>query len=251
MPDGRRDAPARRREAPRRHDDGRDQHDRPRGHAQSRRAARRRSTTTASRRASARRSTTSSATASRARTCSRTATSSTSTSRRSTTASTATRRRRSTSARRAPRRATSSRSRRKSLELGIAEVKDGARLGDIGAAIQEYVEAQGCSVVRDFVGHGIGRRFHEDAAGEALRQARHGRAHQGGHDLHDRADGEPRPLRGRGRPERQVDRHAPPTARSPRSSSTRSSSRRPAARCSPSAAKPLKLSEIFATVLAV
>jgi methionyl aminopeptidase len=51
---------------------------------------------------------------------------------------------------------------RKSLELGIAQVKDGARLGDIGAAIQEYVEAQGCSVVRDFVGHGIGRRFHED-----------------------------------------------------------------------------------------
>jgi len=51
---------------------------------------------------------------------------------------------------------------RKSLELGIAEVRDGARLGDIGAAIQEYVEANGCSVVRDFVGHGIGRRFHED-----------------------------------------------------------------------------------------
>ena len=50
---------------------------------------------------------------------------------------------------------------RKALELGIAEVKDGARLGDIGAAIQEYVEAQGCSVVRDFVGHGIGRKFHE------------------------------------------------------------------------------------------
>ena len=50
---------------------------------------------------------------------------------------------------------------RRGLELGIAEVKDGARLGDIGAAIQEYVEAQGCSVVRDFVGHGIGRKFHE------------------------------------------------------------------------------------------
>ncbi len=50
---------------------------------------------------------------------------------------------------------------RTALDLGIAEVKDGARLGDIGAAIQEYVEAQGCSVVRDFVGHGIGRRFHE------------------------------------------------------------------------------------------
>jgi methionyl aminopeptidase len=51
---------------------------------------------------------------------------------------------------------------RKALEIGIAQVKEGARLGDIGAAIQEYVEAQGCSVVRDFVGHGIGRRFHED-----------------------------------------------------------------------------------------
>ncbi|HEX7604390.1 MAG TPA: type I methionyl aminopeptidase [Polyangiaceae bacterium] len=50
---------------------------------------------------------------------------------------------------------------RKALELGIAEVKDGARLGDIGAAIQTYVEANGCSVVRDFVGHGIGRKFHE------------------------------------------------------------------------------------------
>lgn len=51
---------------------------------------------------------------------------------------------------------------RRSLELGIAEVREGARLGDIGAVIQEYVESQGCSVVRDFVGHGIGRRFHED-----------------------------------------------------------------------------------------
>jgi methionyl aminopeptidase len=49
---------------------------------------------------------------------------------------------------------------RRSLELGIAQVKDGARLGDIGAAIQEYAERQGCSVVRDYVGHGIGREFH-------------------------------------------------------------------------------------------
>jgi methionyl aminopeptidase len=51
---------------------------------------------------------------------------------------------------------------RESLRRAIAVVRDGARLGDIGAAIQEYAEAQGCSVVRDFVGHGIGRRFHED-----------------------------------------------------------------------------------------
>lgn len=50
---------------------------------------------------------------------------------------------------------------RKCLELGIAEVKPGARLGDIGAAVQEYAEGRGCSVVRDFVGHGIGRAFHE------------------------------------------------------------------------------------------
>ncbi|HVY44691.1 MAG TPA: type I methionyl aminopeptidase [Minicystis sp.] len=50
---------------------------------------------------------------------------------------------------------------RKSLELGIAQVREGARLGDVGAAIQEFAEGQGCSVVRAFVGHGIGRKFHE------------------------------------------------------------------------------------------
>ncbi len=48
----------------------------------------------------------------------------------------------------------------KCLTLAIAEVKPGARLGDIGAAIQEYAEAQGFSVVRDFVGHGISHVFH-------------------------------------------------------------------------------------------
>lgn len=50
---------------------------------------------------------------------------------------------------------------RKSLEIGIEQVREGTRLGDIGAAIQQYAEGQGCSVVRAFVGHGIGRRFHE------------------------------------------------------------------------------------------
>lgn len=49
---------------------------------------------------------------------------------------------------------------RRSLEIGIAQVKDGARIGDIGAAIQEYAEGLGCSVVRQYVGHGIGREFH-------------------------------------------------------------------------------------------
>ncbi len=43
---------------------------------------------------------------------------------------------------------------------GIAEVKPGAKIGDIGAAIQEYAESQGFSVVRDFVGHGISNIFH-------------------------------------------------------------------------------------------
>lgn len=51
---------------------------------------------------------------------------------------------------------------RRSLELGIGVVKAGARIGDIGAAIQTYAEAQGCSVVQDYVGHGIGREFHTE-----------------------------------------------------------------------------------------
>jgi methionyl aminopeptidase len=51
---------------------------------------------------------------------------------------------------------------RRCLELGIREVRPGARLGDIGAAIQEFAEARGCSVVEDFVGHGIGRKFHDE-----------------------------------------------------------------------------------------
>ena len=46
------------------------------------------------------------------------------------------------------------------LRKGIASVNPGARIGDIGAAIQEYAEAQGFSVVRDFVGHGISNIFH-------------------------------------------------------------------------------------------
>lgn len=44
---------------------------------------------------------------------------------------------------------------------GIRAVKPGATLGDIGAAIQEYAEANRCSVVRDFCGHGLGKLFHD------------------------------------------------------------------------------------------
>jgi methionyl aminopeptidase len=46
--------------------------------------------------------------------------------------------------------------------LGIATVRPGAYLGDIGAAIQAHAEQHGYSVVREFCGHGIGRRFHEE-----------------------------------------------------------------------------------------
>lgn len=46
--------------------------------------------------------------------------------------------------------------------LGIAQVKPGAALGDIGHAIQVHAEKNGYSVVREFCGHGIGRKFHED-----------------------------------------------------------------------------------------
>jgi len=51
---------------------------------------------------------------------------------------------------------------RKALEIGIATVRPGATLGDIGHAIQTYVESERCSVVREYCGHGIGRVFHED-----------------------------------------------------------------------------------------
>ncbi len=51
---------------------------------------------------------------------------------------------------------------RESLEKGIAAVTDGCRVGDIGAAVQKHAEAAGYSVVREFVGHGIGRALHEE-----------------------------------------------------------------------------------------
>lgn len=48
------------------------------------------------------------------------------------------------------------------LRLGIELVRPGARLGDIGHAIQQHAEAHNFSVVREYCGHGIGRNFHED-----------------------------------------------------------------------------------------
>ena len=58
------------------------------------------------------------------------------------------------------------------LMEGIAQIRPGATFGDIGAAIQRYTEAQRCSVVRDFCGHGLGRVFH--AAPNVLHYGRWG-----------------------------------------------------------------------------
>jgi methionyl aminopeptidase len=51
---------------------------------------------------------------------------------------------------------------RESLDKGIAQVRLGGRISDIGHAIQQHVEAHGLSVVREFVGHGIGSALHEE-----------------------------------------------------------------------------------------
>ena len=51
---------------------------------------------------------------------------------------------------------------RESLYKGIEKARVGNTVGDVGAAVQEYVEANGFSVVREFVGHGIGTKLHED-----------------------------------------------------------------------------------------
>lgn len=51
---------------------------------------------------------------------------------------------------------------REALYQGIGKAKVGNRIGDISAAVQKYVESNGYSVVRDLVGHGIGRKLHEE-----------------------------------------------------------------------------------------
>jgi methionyl aminopeptidase len=61
-----------------------------------------------------------------------------------------------------------------SLMRGIAAVKPGAHTGAIGEAIQTYAEAERCSVVRDFCGHGVGRLFHD-----APNILHYGRANEG------------------------------------------------------------------------
>jgi methionyl aminopeptidase len=52
----------------------------------------------------------------------------------------------------------------RALHIGIAKAVIGNRIGDISAAVQQYVEENGFSVVRAFVGHGVGRALHEEPA---------------------------------------------------------------------------------------
>ena len=51
---------------------------------------------------------------------------------------------------------------RKSLEFAIGFAKPGGRVGDISNAVQTYIESRGLAIVRDFVGHGVGRSMHEE-----------------------------------------------------------------------------------------
>lgn len=50
----------------------------------------------------------------------------------------------------------------KAFEKGLAAIKPGAHTGDIGFAVQHWIESKGYSVVRDFIGHGVGRNLHEE-----------------------------------------------------------------------------------------
>ena len=75
---------------------------------------------------------------------------------------------------------------------GIAAVKPGATTGDIGHAIQSFVEPQGMSVVRDFCGHGLGRMFHDEPNIIHIGRPGEGVRAEARHVLHHRADDQSR-----------------------------------------------------------
>jgi len=91
---------------------------------------------------------------------------------------------------------------REALELAIEKMRPGNRISDIGAVIQDHVEEAGFSVVRDFVGHGIGRALHEEPQVPHYRAAGHNErlrpgmvlaiepmVNQGGYEVRTAADG--------------------------------------------------------------
>ena len=76
------------------------------------------------------------------------------------------------------------------LDKAIEAVRPGARVSDIGAAVQAHVEAHGFSVVREFVGHGIGTKLHEEPQIPNYGPAGPRTAARRRHGARDRADGE-------------------------------------------------------------
>ena len=84
---------------------------------------------------------------------------------------------------------------RESLFLAIEKAVPGNRIGDIGSAVQQYVEARNYSVVREFVGHGVGAKLHEDPSVPNY-GTRQGCTPVTGHDDRDRAHGHAGQLRG-------------------------------------------------------
>ncbi len=79
---------------------------------------------------------------------------------------------------------------RQSFFEGIKFAKEGHRLYDISAAIQAYVESHGYSIVREYVGHGIGTEMHEPPEDSQLRQSRSWSPAPSGHDHRGRTYGE-------------------------------------------------------------
>src|SRR3990167_6157926 len=94
---------------------------------------------------------------------------------------------------------------------GIVQVKPGARLGDIGHAIQKFAEGHGFSIVREFCGHGIGKNFQEGAQGPPYGPPWHARRAQARHGVHHRTHDQRRPARDQGVRQRRLDhRHQGP-----------------------------------------
>ena len=104
------------------------------------------------------------------------------------------------------------------LLRGIAAVKPGGHVGDIGHAIQTYAEGERCSVVRDFCGHGLGRLFHDEPNILHAGKRGEGAAAEARHVLHHRADDQSRRRGGEGAERRLDGGDAGPLAVAPSSS---------------------------------
>jgi methionyl aminopeptidase len=131
-----------------------------------------------------------------------------------------------------------------SLQAGIAELHDGRRLGDLGHAVQTVIEAAGFSVVREYVGHGIGRAMHErpDVPNYGSPGAGTKGLHRGRQRVRRRADAQRRGARHHGA-RRRTGPSSPPTARGARTPSTRSPHHR--RRCPESSSPPARSADVM------